>query len=328
MRLLVAEFNSDMHRMLRSVAEARRMTIMPVLQAQQVMERAAGARLQEMVTSWVKAQQTTIAPLLQVQQVMERAAGARLQEMVSSMIEAQHTTIAPLLQVQQAIEAAARGPLQEMVTSWVKAQETTIAPLLQVQEAIEAAAGARLQEMVRTLVMQRWEIRPLLDAQRMAEIAQGVLESGTTGSGESTIDGGFANAAVALPGNAPLFPGLANPWQQVRNWELKVWVGFFLTVATILLAVAQLRGSGGITPQEVEQIIRSVQESAWTSSTTSAPTTAPSTTTRSTTSAPTTARPSSRKASGRSVRPVDGEHGGAPRHADRARRVRGEAGPR
>jgi hypothetical protein len=277
-----------------------------------------------MVTSWAKAQETTIAPLLQAHQVMERAAGGRLQEMVSSMIEARKTAIVPLLQVQEAIEAAARGPLHEVITTWAKAQEITITPLVQAQEAIEAAAGARFQEMVRTLVVQRWEIRPLLDAQRMAEIAQGVLESEAVGSGESTTDGGLANAAVALPGNAPLFPGLANPWQQVRNWELKVWVGFFLTVATILLAVAQLRGSAGITPQEVERIIRSVQESAWTSSTTSTSTTAPpSTSTYSTTSAPATVSPSTRKASGRSVPPVDDKHGDTPRHADHAGGVGG-----
>jgi hypothetical protein len=75
-----------------------------------------------------------------------------------------------------------------------------------------------------------------------------MLESSVAGPAEPTTDGGLASAAGALPGNAPLFPGLANPWQEVRNWELQVWVGFFLTVVTILLAVAALRASGGLTP--------------------------------------------------------------------------------
>ena len=183
-------------------------------------------------------------------------------------------------------------------------RRTTILPMLQVQEAIEAAAGAQIQEMVRTLVVHRFEVRPLLDTQRMAEIAQGILESSIAGPGEPTTDGGLASAAVALPGNAPLFPGLADPWQQVRNWELQVWVGFFLTVVAILLAVAPLRAPRGLTPQEVEQIIRSVQESARISSTTPTSTTVPpSTTTSSTTPTPTTvtvvSSPSRRAAGGR-----------------------------
>jgi hypothetical protein len=177
-------------------------------------------------------------------------------------------------------------------------RRTTIAPLHQIQQVIESAAGAQIQEMVRILLVQRLEIRPLLDTQRMAEIAQGVLESRITGSAEPGTDGGLASAAVALPANAPLFPGLANPWQQVRNWEVRDWVAFFLTVVTILLAVAQLRAPGGLTPQEIEHIIRSVQENASTSSTTPTPTAVP---------------PSTRKVSTRSVPSLDGEHGGTRR---------------
>jgi hypothetical protein len=272
MRLLVVDFNADMYRMLRSVAEAQQTTIMPVLQIRQAVD--------------------------------ERTTGARLQEMVNSVVKAQQTTIAPVLQVQQAIEATARGPVQEMIDSMAEARRTTIMPVLQVQQAIEATAGAQIQEMVRTLLVHRFEVRPLLDTQRMAEIAQSILESSIAGPGEPTTDGGLASAAVALPGNAPLFPGLANPWQQVRNWELQVWVGLFLTVVTILLAVAALRAPRSLTPQEVEQIVRIVQESARTSSTTPTPTTVPpSTTTSSTTPAPTTvtgvSSPSRRAAGGR-----------------------------
>jgi hypothetical protein len=256
MRLFVVDFNADMYRMLRSVAEA---------------------------------QQTSILPVLQIRQAIERTTGARLQEMVNSVFKAQRTTIAPVLQVQQVMERAARGPVQELISSMAETRRTTILPVLQVQQAIERAAGAQIQEMVGTLLTQQIEVRPLLDTQRMAEIAQGILESSTTDPGEPTTDGGLASAAVALPGNAPLFPGLANPWQQVRNWELKDWVGFFLTVVTILLAVLALRAPRGLTPQEVEQIIRTVQESARTSSTTpTATTVAPSTTTSSTTPASTT----------------------------------------
>jgi hypothetical protein len=93
-------------------------------------------------------------------------------------------------------------------------RRTVVLPMLQIQEAIEAAAGAQIQEMVRTLLVHRFEVGPLLDTQRMAEIAQGILESSIAGPGEPTTDGGPASAAVALPGNAPLFPGLANPWQR------------------------------------------------------------------------------------------------------------------
>jgi len=229
---------------------------------------------------------------------------ADMYRMLRSMAEARRTTVLPVLQIQEAMERVVGGPVQEMVSSMAEARRTTVLPVLQIQEAIEAAAGAQIQEMVRTLVVHRFEVRPLLDTQRMAEIAQGILESSIAGPGEPTTDGGLASAAVALPGNAPLFPGLADPWQQVRNWELQVWVGFFLTVVAILLAVAPLRAPRGLTPQEVEQIIRSVQESARISSTTPTSTTVPpSTTTSSTTPTPTTvtvvSSPSRRAAGGR-----------------------------
>jgi hypothetical protein len=227
--------------------------------------------------------------------------------MSRAMAEAhRRTAVLPMLQIQEAVERVARGPVQEMVSSMAEAhRRTAVLPTLQIQEAVEAAAGAQIQEIVRTLLVHRFEVRPLLDTQRMAEIAQGILESNIAGPGEPTTDGGPASAAVALPGNAPLFPGLASPLQQVRNWKLEVWVGFFLTVVTILLAVAALRAPRGLTPQEVEQIIRSVQESARISSTTPTPTTVPPSTTMtsSTTPAPTkvtvVSSPSQRAAGGR-----------------------------
>jgi hypothetical protein len=203
--------------------------------------------------------------------------------MSRAMAEAhRRTVVLPMLQIQEAVEGVTRGPVQEMVSSMAEThRRTVVLPMLQIQEAIEAATGAQIREMVRTLLVHRFEVRPLLDTQRMAEIARGILESGIVGPGAPTTDGGPASAAVVLPGNAPLFPGLANPWQQVRNWELQVWVGFFLTVVTIVLAVAALRAPRGLTPQEVEQVIRSVQESARISSTTPTPTTVPPSTTKS-----------------------------------------------
>jgi hypothetical protein len=200
---------------------------------------------------------------------------ADMYRMLRSMVEARRTTVLPVLQIQETMERVVHGPVQEMVNSMVEARRTTVLPVLQIQQAIEAAAGAPIEEMVRALLIQRFEVRPLLATERMAEIAQGILESSIAGPGEPTTDGGLASAAVALPGNAPLSPGLANPWQQVRNWELQVWVGFLLTVLTILLAVAALRAPRGLTSQEVEQIIRSVQESVRISSTTPTPTTVP-----------------------------------------------------
>jgi len=126
--------------------------------------------------------------------------------MSRAMAEAhRRTAVLPMLQIQEAVERVARGPVQEMVSSMAEAhRRTAVLPMLQIQEAIEAAAGAQIQEMVRTLLVHRFEVRPLLDTQRMAEIAQGILESNIAGPGEPTTDGDPASAAVALPGNASL----------------------------------------------------------------------------------------------------------------------------
>ena len=61
--------------------------------------------------------------------------------------------------------------MYRLLRSVAEARRTAIMPVLQVQQAIEAAAGAQIQEMVRTLLVHRFEVRPLLDTQRMAEIA-------------------------------------------------------------------------------------------------------------------------------------------------------------
>jgi hypothetical protein len=190
------------------------------------------------------------------------------------------------------VETASGAKMQELARTMVGAQRM-VEPLVQMQKMVETASGAKMQELARTVLdLHGLAIPTPLDTQRVAEVARSLLAT-MAASAEAAMDEGAVRPAGAVSGRTPLFPGLANPWQQVRNWDLAQWIALILTVVTIMLAVAQLRPSGGLTPQEVEQIIRSVQEHATTSSVTPPSTTKPSTSTV----APCTTKPSHPKPS-------------------------------
>jgi hypothetical protein len=100
----------------------------------------------------------------------------------------------------------------------------------------------------------------------------------------AAADGGVASAAVVAPGSAPLFPGLANPWQQIRHWDLQDWITFItliLTAVGIVLTVEQERFQSRIGPEELERITRIIQQSGGTTTTVVPTTSSPPSTSKS-----------------------------------------------
>ena len=88
-----------------------------------------------------------------------------------------------------------------------------------------------------------------------------------------------------------------DPWEQVRFWDLQAWItflAFLVAVAGLLVAIGQSRPQVGLSPEELEKVIRTIQEHQ--EPKTSTP--APNSTTASSRSKPT--------------RPLDGEKGHVP----------------
>ncbi len=201
--------------------------------------------------------------------------------------ESHRVTVGALPQVQQMVQMVAGAEVLKVARAAAESHRVTVGALPQVQQMVQMVAGAEVYKLARTLPnLQKLAIPTVLDTQRIAEVARSILATITVPA-EAAMDEGVVRAVGAVSGRAPLLPGLANPWQQVRSWDLKDWVLLVLTMVTVLIMVAQLRSPACLTPQEVEQIIRSVQENATTSSMTP-----PSTTVSPSTTKPSTTKPS------------------------------------
>ena len=176
-------------------------------------------------------------------------------------------------------------------------QKLTIRPLPD-PKLIRFPTGAETVAKVLADV-QKLTIRPLPDPKLVADLVLTMLGTTLLVPEEAATDGGLAGA-VAAP-KLPLLPGLANPWQQVRYWEVKDWLAFVAFVLAIVSTVLALRPPAGLIRADVEDIIRTVQESARTASTTSC-----------TNSPSTTVSPSSTRPTNSTIPSSHGEHDHAP----------------
>jgi hypothetical protein len=82
--------------------------------------------------------------------------------------------------------------------------------------------------------------------ERAVEIAVHVLGTATGPSGMAAA-GDPTSVAVDDSGHEPLMPGLVDPWQQIRHWNLATWIA---------------RPQEGIEPEDIEKIIRIMQQSS------------------------------------------------------------------
>lgn len=51
-----------------------------------------------------------------------------------------------------------------------------------------------------------------------------------------------------------------DPWEQVRFWDLQAWITFLVALAGLLVAIGQSRPQVGLSPEELEKVIRIIQE--------------------------------------------------------------------
>jgi hypothetical protein len=98
--------------------------------------------------------------------------------------------------------------------------------------------------------------------ERAVEIAFRVVDAAADPS--SMAAGGTPTSVpVDVPFREPLFPGLVDPWQQIRHWNLATWIAFVGVVATIvgiLVTMGQARPQEGIGAEDIERIIRIIEQ--------------------------------------------------------------------
>jgi hypothetical protein len=108
----------------------------------------------------------------------------------------------------------------------------------------------------------RVPVRPMFDLQSVVEVAQGIVDA-TIAVPSNATTGSLTVVDGSVPAKAPLLPGLMNPWQQVRCWDLQAWItflAFLVAVAGLLVAMEQSRPHVGLTPEDLEKVIRIIQE--------------------------------------------------------------------
>jgi hypothetical protein len=102
-----------------------------------------------------------------------------------------------------------------------------------------------------------------------------------------------SSASSSTPARAPLLPGLADPWGQIQDMQVKDWLPIWISLVGLILAWMALHPKPCLGPEEIEQVVRTVQVGLTTTSTTAPPTTKGPTTTTSPpkTQGPTTTMP-------------------------------------
>jgi hypothetical protein len=155
--------------------------------------------------------------------------------------------------------------------------------------------GGELQRIAQGLVdAYRVPVRSAFDFQGVVEAAQDLVDATMTIPSTATA-GSRTVIEGSVPAKAPLFPGLMNPWEQVRCWDLQAWIAFLaflVAVAALLVTTGQSRPQLG--SEELEKAIRIIQENQEPKMRPPAPTS---------TTAPTRSKP---------TQPLGGEKGRAP----------------
>jgi hypothetical protein len=193
------------------------------------------------------------------------AAAAGLDKVAKMVADTQRVRMRPLFDTKKLVGPMFGGELQRIAQAMTDAHRVRMRPLWDDEKMRQTMAAAAGLDKVAKMVAdtQRVRMRPLFDAQGMVEVAQSILETTIAVPSNATM-GDSAPAPVSVPAKAPLFPGLANPWQQVRHWDLIDWIVFInLIVAIAAIWVAMERSRPEIkAPENPGKIIRTVPENA------------------------------------------------------------------
>jgi hypothetical protein len=184
-----------------------------------------------------------------------------------------------------------------MAQAMAGAYRVRMPPLVDTQKLVGSMFGGEFERIAQAMAdAYRAPVRPRFDIQGVVEVAQSLADA-TIAVPSAPTTGSLAVVDGSVPAKAPLFPGLMDPWEQVRFWDLQAWIVFLtllVAVAALLASMGQSRPQGGPSPEELETAIRIVQENREPKTSTPAPNSS---------TAPTRSKP---------TRPLDGEKGHIP----------------
>jgi hypothetical protein len=229
---------------------------------QQVMAAAAG--LDKVTKIMADSYRVRTPPLFDTKKLVGPMLGGEVQRMAQAITGTYRMPVRPLWDGEKMRQAmAAAAGLDKVAKVVADTQRRRMQPLFDTSKVVKVGFGGEFQRMAQAMAgAYRVPVRPRFDVQGVVEVAQGLVDAAiavpstpTTGS-VTVVNGSF-------PAETPLFPGLMNPWEQVRCWDLQAWIAFlaFLVAAAgLLVAMGQSRAQGGLSPEELKTAIRIIQE--------------------------------------------------------------------
>jgi len=269
--------NADMQRVARMVTETQRVRVRLLWDDQRMRQTPA------------------VAGLDRLDKAMAAAYG--LDRLGKTMTAAHRKRMRPLFDTQKLVGSMFGGELQRAAPAMAGAYRVRMPPLFDTQKLVGSIFGGEFERIAQAMVgAYRAPVRPRFDVQGVVEVAQGLADA-TIAVPSTATTRSLAVVDGSVPARAPLFPGLMDPWEQVRFWDLQAWItflAFLVAVAGLLVAIGQSRPQVGLSPEELEKVIRIIQERQEPKTSTPAPNSS---------TAPTRSKP---------TRPLDGEKGHVP----------------
>jgi hypothetical protein len=275
------------------VADAHRGGMRPLFDTRKLVGPMFGGQSQRMAQAITGAYRMPVRPLWggeQMQHAMAAAAG--LDKVTKVVADTQRMRMRPLFEASKLIKVGLGGEFQRMAQAMAGAYRVRMPPLFDTQKLVGSMFGGEFERIGQAMAdAYRAPVRPRFNVQGVVEVAQDLADA-TIAVPSTATTRSLAVVDGSVPARAPLLPGLMDPWEQVRFWDLQAWItflAFLVAVAGLLVAIGQSRPQVGLSPEELEKVIRIIQEHQ--EPKTSTP--APNSTTASTRSKPT--------------RPLDGE---------------------
>jgi hypothetical protein len=262
----------ELQRAAQAMAEAHRTSMRPAFDASKVMRVGVAGELQRAAQAMAEAHRTSMRPAWDGEKMRQTMAAATgLHKIAKIMADSYQVRVPPLFDTQKLVGPMFGGELQRIAQAIAGAYRVPVPPLLDTKKLVGPMFGGEFQRIAQRMA-NAYRV-PAFDIQGVVEVAQGIVDAtiavpstATTGS-LSVVDG-------SVPAKAPLFPGLMNPWEQVRCWDLQAWItflAFLVAVAGLLVAMGQSRPHAGLSPEDLEKVIRIIQENGEPKTSTAAP---------------------------------------------------------
>ena len=234
-------FGGELQRAAQTMAEAHRASMRPALDASKVIRFGVGGE--------------------QMRQAMAAAAG--LDKVTKVVADTQRMRMRPLFKTSKLIKVGLGGEFQPMAQAMAGAYRVRMPPLFDTQKLVGSMFGGEFERIAQAMAdAYRAPVRPRFNVQGVVEVAQGLADA-TIAVPSTATTRSLAVVDGSVPARAPLLPGLMDPWEQVRFWDLQAWItflAFLVAVAGLLVAIGQSRPQVGLSPEELEKVIRIIQE--------------------------------------------------------------------